>query len=307
MNGLQLREEILEKRAGRRSALKMLLGGAAAAGTLAGGTRTAEAKKTPINATDAAVLNFALNLEYLEAEFYTYAYTGKSISEQGVGIKGLGTLGDVIIKANPKVTFTTPAFAQYAREIAEDEMAHVEFLRDALGKNNYVARPTIDLQTSFSTAAQAAGLISAGQVFDPFANETNFLLGAYIFEDVGVTAYKGAARLLTNKDFLDAAAGIMSVEAYHAGILRTVLYQLGATTRAAALAISNLRDVLDGSGTDLDQPLETGTAANIVPTDANGLVFSRTTRQVLNIVYANTSETSHSGGFFPAGLNGAVA
>ena len=34
------------------------------------------------------ILNFALNLEYLEAEFYTYAITGKSISSFGIGIKG---------------------------------------------------------------------------------------------------------------------------------------------------------------------------------------------------------------------------
>ena len=34
------------------------------------------------------ILNFALNLEYLEAEFYTYATTGKSITTFGVGTKG---------------------------------------------------------------------------------------------------------------------------------------------------------------------------------------------------------------------------
>ena len=34
------------------------------------------------------ILNFALNLEYLEAEFYTYATTGKSITSFGIGIKG---------------------------------------------------------------------------------------------------------------------------------------------------------------------------------------------------------------------------
>ena len=37
------------------------------------------------------VLNFALNLEYLEAQFYTYAITGKSITSFGVGIKRLAT------------------------------------------------------------------------------------------------------------------------------------------------------------------------------------------------------------------------
>ncbi len=130
---------------------------------------------------------------------------------------------------------------------------------------------------------------------------------AFIFEDVGVTAYKGAARLITNKNYLEAAAGILAVEAYHAGVIRTVLYQLGATTRDLAQKISDLRDGADGP-TDLDQGLTLdGTPtgkANLVPTDANSLAYGRTTQQVLNIVYLNGAGIP--GGFFPAGLNGGI-
>ena len=256
--------------------------------------------------TDQDILNFALNLEYLEAQFYSFAAFGEGLPANL--LTGAGTQGPVT--GGRRVTFTDPQVAAYAREIAADERAHVAFLRQAIGATA-VAQPDVDIRGGaggpFAAAATAAG-VPNGSSFDPYANDENFLLGAYIFEDVGVTAYKGASPLITSKTFLEAAAGILAAEAYHASLVRTVLFAKGVRTPAPALIdaterISDARDSLDGP-TDLDQGVRPrGDASNIVPADANGLAFSRTTGQVLNIVFL-TRMMAQQGGFFPRGVNG---
>jgi len=284
-----------DRRAFLRTAGVAGLGVVGSAALLGSGTTTAAAA-SPIS--DGAVLNFALNLEYLEAEFYSHAVFGHGLAAGMTG--GTGQLGGVT--GGHAVPFNSRKLKQYATEIAGDELSHVQFLRSALGSAR-VSRPQIDLQASFTAAAMAAGLIKPGQTFDPFASDDNFLLGAFIFEDVGVTAYKGAAPLITNKTYLEAAAGILAVEAYHAGIVRTSLYDKGLTVQAGKISIA--RDSLDGT-TDLDQELtRSGGMANLVPTDANGVAFSRSTSQVLNIVYLTPKKVS-KGGFFPAGVNGSI-
>src|SRR3954469_1706684 len=283
---------LLRLAAGRRR----FFGGAAAAAAglwAISPVRALAASTAPAGITDVDILNFALNLEYLEVEFYWNAAFGRSLPESDT--TGKGDRGKLI--GGRKVQFKDMAIKQFAKEIAEDERDHVLFLRKALGKDA-VAQPAIDLRNSFNAAAKAAGL---GNEFDPFADDDSFLLGAFVFEDVGVTAYKGAAPLISNKDYLSAAAGILAVEAYHAGNIRTNLYLRGLFKPAQA--ISNLRDKADRDG-DEDQGLGKPFMANIVPTDGNGIAFSRTPQQVLSIVYLGGGK---KGGFFPNGLNGTIA
>ena len=77
----------------------------------------------------------------------------------------------------------------------------------------------------------------------------------------------------------------------------------------ATESISNARDSLDGTA-DIDQgirprPTRFGEGSNIFPSDADGLAFSRSAGQVLNIVYLNRMMVT-AGGFFPNGVNGTI-
>jgi hypothetical protein len=296
------RETDAEASVDRRGLLRGFGASAAALAAISAGGLAAST--TPaLAAGDADIFNFALNLEYLEAEFYLRAATGQGLA--AANVTGTGTQGTVT--GGALVPFASPAIQQYAQRIAVDEQAHVLFIRDVLG-SAAVAEPTINLSTSFTNLAIAAGLIVSGQTFNPFADQVSFLLGASIFEDVGVTAYAGAASSIANPNYLTAAAGILATEAYHSGSIRTLLADIGAGV--AFDAISNLRGVLSaavgGAGTQAEQGiLITGNNYNFVANDINGLAFRRTAAQVLNIVYGGGAASNYL--FFPNKLNGNIS
>lgn len=155
------------------------------------------------------VLNFALNLEYLEASFYLYATTGNGLSPDDMG-SGAGT-----VTGGAQVTNFSPALAEIAAEITADEKTHVEILRTALG-SAAVPMPNLNLA--------ALGTVN---------NQTLFLQVARAFEDTGVSAYLGGAGYLTSvPDALTTAARILAVEAYHASNIRQNIIQLGLTSAA---------------------------------------------------------------------------
>lgn len=299
-----------EARSTRRKFLGMA-GAMGAGAVLAGCTNIMAAQPTKQD-LDAVIYNFALNLEYLEAAFYLAA-VGKLEMLDSVG----GDSSKVILPAGftgrggNGVPFANAAVRAYAEETAMDEMNHVRVIRQVLG-SAAVAQPQLDIGPAFAVAGNAA---SGGKIttFNPYLNELFFLHGAFIFEDIGVTAYKGAARLLVDdkpNGNLENAAGILAVEAYHAGMIRTLLYSQKDTVAAAGLtvaqivqAISDLRDNTDGPG-DTDQGITDGNNSNIVPADQNSIAYSRTPRQVANLAFLDGSNKATKGGFFPMGLGG---
>lgn len=210
--------------------------------------------------SDIDILNFALNLEYLESEFYYYATTGQGITAAGIGTSGTGTAGPTT--GGVKTAFTNNITQTVATQITTDEGTHVTLLRNALG-SQAIAKPAINL---------------AGAGID-YSNMTGFLQLARAFEDTGVSAYGGAAPLITSKEILQTAAQILGMETYHASNIRLMIAQMGIATKA-----TDGMDVLPPpSGTDYF-------------CEKSALAIIRTTAQVIAIVTP----------FFPNGLNGNI-
>ncbi|MBA3898346.1 MAG: ferritin-like domain-containing protein, partial [Sphingomonadaceae bacterium] len=231
---------------------------------------------TPSFLTDAPVLNFALNLEYLEAEYYLRGVNGIGLADELLGPKPAGVTG------GRQVTFRTPYIREFMAEIANDENNHVTYIRRAIKGKLLVemSRPAIDFTSAFAAVGELAGL---GSGFDPFADEESFLLGAFLFEDVGVSAYTGAAKRISSDMELADAAGILAVEAYHAGMIRAQIAEMGPAMIDKAHAITKARDTLDGDAV-AEAPTTPGRLC-ISNTDADGRAFPRRVKEVLNIAY----------------------
>jgi Ferritin-like domain/TAT (twin-arginine translocation) pathway signal sequence len=289
-----MRAELQTPTMNRRSALKAI-GAIGAAATVPGCATVASTAAAAMGITDPDIFNFALNLESLETEYYLRGTTGRGMDDADAG-PNPGT-----VNGGHMVPWQNQDLREFMEEIAGNELAHVRFYRRVLGPAA-VSRPTMDIAGGFAAAAKAAGL---GDGFDPFASEMNFFLGGMLMEDVGVTAYRGAAPLIANKDFLASAAGILAVEAYHMGMARSTLYRMGTAAQNAANAISDARDRLDGPE-DLDQGIVMNGKANFVPSDSDARAFARTPQQVLRIVYLTDRAGVSGGGIFPNGMNGKI-
>jgi len=215
--------EFYERTSDRRKVIRNFMKGAAlTAVPFALGGLLKKAYGQTVSSDIIGVLNFALTLEYLEAEYYNQAVANAS----GIGITG-AALGAI-------------------NTIAAHENAHVNFLKSAISATGSTPtpKPNFDLTGAANTANVGNGPFKAALV----DNFDLFLALAQTFEDTGVRAYKGqAGTLIPNNDILTAALQIHSVEARHAAHIRYMR-----SKRTSSLNSGTIAPWITGSQTNIE-------------------------------------------------------
>jgi len=275
------------------SALGMA-GAAAGATALMSGCTNASTSSVAVNASGVAqtnILNFVLNLQYLEATLYSYI-------TQGADLPSSLTYGSGVISGAPSLLSFSAQVNDLLNEIYYDELNHVTYLQNILG-SAAIPRPAINLG-AFGTLTTS-----------------NALAIGRMLEDVGVTAYAGVLPGLSSSN-ATYVAQTLGADSFHSGALRLLSIQ------------SSAPYINPGDGLDV-APYDPGSAAvaaagpsanggifasiggAIAATNTtNGLAYTRTTSQVLAVLYGAVGTPAAipgttSGGFFPSGVNGAIS
>lgn len=145
---------------------------------------------------DIAILNFARTLEFLEARFYVEGIRNIDEAEFEEEFDHSGKIGDRIVNR--------------LRVVRDHEIAHVEVLGQTVEMLG--GEPVSSPEFDFGTAVQ-----------DP----AEFIATGAVLEDIGVSAYAGAAPFIENDDLVPPALSIHSVEARHASFLRELNGEIG--------------------------------------------------------------------------------
>jgi hypothetical protein len=267
-------------------------------GTLAG-TR-AMAQTTAPSVTD--ILNFALNFEFLEAEFYSYGATGKSLAANvsaGTVTANLPAITTSNVSNPPAVTLSGNQ-QNVALALMADEAHHIATLQSAISTlgGTAITEPMIDF--------------SAGGTMPAVTTNLAFFAAARQFTALGNSAYAGAAAdLISNPAVLLTASQILGAEGQHLGVVNYLCATLGITPTTDKMI--DAQDVPPNGTAAIFTVTPIGTVPYASGAAAPAVGIARTPQQVLGVVYGISTPATTTppagtvtGGFFPAGVNGAI-
>lgn len=284
-------------RAVERLSRRRFLGGLSGATALAVGAGFLSAPRIEAQTATPAisdVLNFALNLEYLEANLYSIVTTGNPISASLQG-----SAPGAITGSPGKLTLDTPTLA-LMQGLVSDETHHINDLRTAitgLGATP-ISMPSINYGAKGTISTQAQLLATTRQ-----------------FTALGNSAYAGAAQfLVSNPAVLTTASQILGAEGQHLGAVnfQCIQQNIALSFSSNPMAYMDAQDT-PPSPTQYFTVFVAGAPNANTAAQSPGLAPARSTSQDLGVVFGvSTPSTTNppmgttSGGFFPAGVNGAI-
>ncbi|PKA47569.1 Desiccation-related protein PCC13-62 [Apostasia shenzhenica] len=264
--------------------------------------------------SDVDLLEFPLNLEYLEAEFFLWGSLGE----------GLDAVAPELTMGGPppigaRKADLDPLLCDIVAQLAYQEVGHLRAIKE---KVKGFPRPLLDLSPgNFAKTMNSAVGRALLPPFDPYANGINYLLASYLLPYVGLTGYVGANPNLQSSVAKRLVAGLLAVESAQDAVIRALLYERGGvkvkpydiTVAEFTDEISELRNKLGGAGLK-DEGLvvppalgaEGKIAGNVIAGDECSVAYARSPEEILRIVYGDGSE-SKPGGFFPDGADGRIA
>ncbi|CAK7326299.1 unnamed protein product [Dovyalis caffra] len=275
---------------------------------------TEKFRHSPIPQSDIDLLEFPLNLEYLEAEFFLYGSSGQGLDKfaPNLTMGGPTPLGARVANLDP---FTRDVIKQFAWQ----EVGHLRAIKNTV---QGFPRPLLDLSPkSFAKTMDAAFGRSLSPPFDPYASSLHFLIASYVIPYVGLTGYVGANPNLQANASKRLVAGLLAVESGQDAVIRALLYEhamtkvdpYGMTVAEFTNRISVLRNRLGHAGIK-DEGLvvpkwlgaEGRIGGNVLAGDEFSLGYARTPEEILRVVYGSGNE-SIPGGFYPKGADGRIA
>ncbi|PRQ39508.1 hypothetical protein RchiOBHm_Chr4g0426001 [Rosa chinensis] len=271
-------------------------------------------ESSPVTDSDVDLLEFPLNLEYLEAEFFLYGSLGFGLDKvaPNLTLGGPKPLGAKKAKLDP---FTRDVIEQFAWQ----EVGHLRAIKKTV---KGFPRPQLDLSAkSFAKVFNLAFGRVLKPPFDPYANSLNYLLASYLIPYVGLTGYVGANPKLQGSTSKRLVAGLLGVESGQDAVIRTLLYKhalvkvhpYDITVAEFTNRLSDLRDKLGQAGLKDEGLLvpkykgaEGKIRGNVLAGDGYSVAYDRTPEEILRIVYGSGDEHV-PGGFYPKGADGHIA
>ncbi|CAL5409438.1 unnamed protein product [Camellia sinensis] len=267
-----------------------------------------------IPVSDIDLLEFPLNLEYLEAEFFLWGSLGYGLDSiaPNLTMGGPPPVGTTKARLDP---FTKDVILQFAFQ----EVGHLRAIKNTV---RGFPRPLLNLSAeAFGNVMNSAFGRALKPAFDPYANELNFLLASYVIPYVGLTGYVGANSKLLSPISKRLVAGLLAVESGQDAVIRGLLYErarekvkpYGITVAAFTDRISELRNKLGSAGVKDEglivptfQGAEGKLRGNVLAGDQNSVGYDRTPEEILRIIYSSGDEHV-PGGFYPKGADGRIA